>query len=649
MPDWSYRTVLRPVLGALPSRVGRDLALGAMGVLGRAWAGRALIDLLGHMRAPEGLRVAVTGLTFPSPMGIGAGLDPELRATSALARFGAGFIEVGPVVPVARRGGVVSRDDGDHSLIVADPPDGLDAGAAAVRLAGTHAPGIVLLARLDVSALGDGAAAVAAVEAAMATLAPRVHGFTVAGGEAASSAQHWRDLARAARVAADATARALFLVVPPDLAASDLARRIEGGRGLTGFAVDGALRRDGRRILGRPAREAAIATVRAIRAACGTATPILAAGGIHEPQDALALLSAGADLIAIDSGLVFGGPGLPKRVNDALAAHPTPESLGRFGREMAADPSIDSGVVGGRMADGGWFWTLAMGAGMSIGSVMALAIAWTRVVLPYDEQFVGMTRHQLAAVNPRLLPFLTHDRVTLAGAMVAIAALYIGLSWFGSRRGRHWAHAAIVASAVVGFASFFLFLGFGYFDPFHAFVTAILFQLLLLGIHGRLPPVTDLPPPMLVEDRAWRLGLWGQLGLVVQAVGFVGAGLIIAAIGATEVFVREDLEFLGATAESLAAAGHHLVPLVAHDRATLGGMLLAVGVALLLTVLWGFRPGERWLWWTLLLAGTPGYAAAIGVHYAVGYQSAFHLAPAFLGLGLFAAALAAAYPSLCRR
>jgi hypothetical protein len=154
---------------------------------------------------------------------------------------------------------------------------------------------------------------------------------------------------------------------------------------------------------------------------------------------------------------------------------------------------------------------------------------------------------------------------------------------------------------------------------------------------------------MRVEDRTWRLGLWGQLGLVAQGIGFIGAGLIISAIGATDVFVPEDLQFLQTTAPTLAAVTPHLVPLVAHDRATLGGMLLANGLAILLAALWGFRPGERWLWWTLLLAGLPGYVAAIGVHYAVGYHSAFHLAPAFLGLGLFAAALAASWPSLCRR
>ena len=77
-------------------------------------------------------------------------------------------------------------------------------------------------------------------------------------------------------------------------------------------------------------------------------------------------------------------------------------------------------------------------------------------------------------------------------------------------------------------------------------------------------------------------------------------------------------------------------------------MLLANGLVILLTALWGFKPGERWLWWTLLVAGLPGYAAAIGVHYAVGYKSALHLTPAFGGLALFVAALALSRRSLCR-
>jgi dihydroorotate dehydrogenase len=128
------------------------------------------------------------------------------------------------------------------------------------------------------------------------------------------------------------------------------------------------------------------------------------------------------------------------------------------------------------------------------------------------------------------------------------------------------------------------------------------------------------------------------------------AGIVISSIGMTSVFVPEDLSFMGTTAEVLEAANPRLIPLVAHDRATLGGMLLASGWAFLLPALWGFGTPARWLWWTLLGAGGAAYAAAIGVHLTVGYLDRNHLLPAFAGLGLFGLGLALAYPLLvgCR-
>ena len=93
----------------------------------------------------------------------------------------------------------------------------------------------------------------------------------------------------------------------------------------------------------------------------------------------------------------------------------------------------------------------------------------------------------------------------------------------------------------------------------------------------------------------------------------------------------------------LSSADPRVVPLVAHDRATLGGMLLAAGWLFLLPALWGFRRGSSWLWWSLLIAGVIAYAAAIGVHYAVGYLSVKHLFPAFGGLALMLIGLVLSY------
>ena len=61
MPDWSYRTVLRPLLFRLSPSSARDLSLTLMGTLGRSPWGPAVIDFMGHMRAPEGLRCDVAG------------------------------------------------------------------------------------------------------------------------------------------------------------------------------------------------------------------------------------------------------------------------------------------------------------------------------------------------------------------------------------------------------------------------------------------------------------------------------------------------------------------------------------------------------------------------------------------------------------
>ena len=288
-----------------------------------------------------------------------------------------------------------------------------------------------------------------------------------------------------------------------------------------------------------------------------------------------------------------------------------------------------------------------MGTGMLIGGLLALGIAATKVVLPYDEAFLGMSLHELNGINSRLVAFMAHDRVSLAGVMVAVGLLYIGLSVFGIRRGLHWARQSVMVSAFTGFATFFLFLGFGYLDTFHAFVTASLLQLLLLGVHARLGVYTPLRQPDLRGDRAWRTGLWGQLLLVLHGFGLLGAGAAISLIGVTKVFVPEDLHFMETTASALWMANPRLVPLVAHDRATLGGMLLASGWVFLLPALWGYRRNAAWLWWVLLISGSIGYSAAILVHYSVGYMNLMHLLPAMGGFGLMLLGLALSYPFLC--
>lgn len=359
--------------------------------------------------------------------------------------------------------------------------------------------------------------------------------------------------------------------------------------------------------------------VRAWRKVLSAGAVLIVAGGVGDPRDALSLREAGANLMLVDAGLVFKGSGLVKRCNEALARE------SRKSVESEAAP---------RLFRSAWFWAGALGTAMAAGGAMTLALATTRVLLPYDEHYVGLTADTLRRTSPRLFAFMAHDRGTLAGTMLGLGWVYLVLAWHGVRRGRHGARTTVVASALAGFASFFAFFGFGYFDTLHAFVAVVLFQLtvqIMVGGEKRdaLRPIVD------DEDAAWRRAQWGQLMWVVHAVGLLIAGGVILAIGMTSVFVSEDLNFLCMTPAEAQTLGAKLIGVVAHDRATLGGMLLASGVAMLLPVLWCFRRGEHWLWWAMTGLGAPAYAAALGMHYQVAYTDWRHIAPALTGLALW--------------
>jgi dihydroorotate dehydrogenase len=646
MPDWFYRTVSRPILFRLPAERARDFALGFMGRLSRLPGGPALIDFLGHMRADERLGRTLLGVTFPAPVGIGPGLDARAVALPALARFGVGFLEVGPVTLAGSTAAapLVRRSD-QEAIWRPDPPASLTLSTTLAALAEARGKGVPLIVRVACASTAPEQAAAEhehlvprLAEAADVLALESLSAAVKAGWPVEAWQHHVRRAIALAHTATPGGARRVLLVVPADLDASVLETLVLPAfeEGIAGVLLDGSVSAPPEgppgRLYGLPVLPRALEQVHRVREEFPAAV-IVGAGGVHEPEHALEMLQAGADLVSTDSGLIYTGPGLPKRINESILyarSGDAPEKAERV-----------------RPPERAWFWMLLMGLGMLIGSLMALVIASTRVILPYDEAFAGMTRDQLAEVNPRLLAFLTHDRVSLAGTMVTIGIAYVGLAWFGVRRGLHWARQSVLLSAFAGFATFFLFLGYGYLDTFHAFVTAVLFQFLLLALHSPLGPPPIPKAPALVSDRRWLLSQWGQLILIGHAAAVLTAGLVISGVGVTCVFVPEDLAFMHTTAEALKEANPRLLPLIAHDRATFGGMLVSAGLVLLLPALWGFRPSSAWLWWTQLVAVVPAYVAAIAVHLAVGYTDLHHLLPAYGGLLAFLLGEALAYAYLC--
>jgi dihydroorotate dehydrogenase len=609
----------------------RDLALGFLGTLAKLPLGNALIDFLGHARPDASLRHALGPVEFPGRIGLGAGIDPRLLAPRALSRFGVAFLEVGPLTIQPVGGGRIDRDDVTESITFHSPCENPGIKRAVQQLA--DLPDVRILVHLDARCANPDV-----FQRDAKTIIERLDC------RAAGIILHIVDPAdctdvvnQIGPVGATDNRPMLLLAVSARSAENDaqsIASAVESHQ-LDGVYVDGAISQvSGHRVVGRICHAATRLAVSRLRGALRPGAVIVANGGVHEPIQALELIDAGCDLVSVDTGLIFSGPGLVKRINEAL--------LYRIGERAEAPTHVAL-----RPARMSWFWTCLMALGMVVGGLMALVIAGTRVVMPYDEATAGMTREQIIAVNERLLHFMRHDRMTLAGTMLAVGILYLSLSMFGSRRGLHWAHVSIVASAFAGFASFFLFLGFGYFDPFHAFVTAVLLQLLLLAMHSDLPPVSRITQPEVANDRAWRLSQWGQLLFILHGTVLVVAGCVIASYGITTVFVPEDLEFMETTASHLQGAHPQLVPLVAHDRATFGGMLMSCGVCVLLSSLWGFRRGHAWLWWALMTAGSIAYFTTIFVHWHVGYSSLKHLLPAYGGLALLVIGGIVSRPHLC--
>ena len=692
MPDWFYRTCSQPLLFALPVSAGRGLALGVMGTLARLPGGTAVIDFLGHMRPDPRLATPLNGVTFPTPVGLGAEIDPSGSALRAFRQFGIGFQEIGPVTVEARSASTpTTRWPTQLGWSTSDPPESLGLPFWKARLAALPKSVIPLVARVAIPPGTSPDEATRQCRQIIDELSPAsvfaLDTLKVAARENWSS-EAWQAHVAAVREAIHANGKKLWLCLPVDLDPDDLQRWIDHcvEPNADGVMVDGVLRHEAGILHGTPGCDLAREVIRGLRAKCsgtevctgvplaacppvqagsrsrtggqaasgtppetpsellnrGTKSPgltIVGSGGINSPGDALRFLEAGANLLRVDTGLVYAGPGLVKRINEAIVSTRSDAAIDEPDRHPAAAPLVEQS----------WLWSALLGVAMLLGALAALWIAGTRVVLPYDEDFVGLTRSQLIEANRKLIDFLTHDRVTLAGTMLAVSVLQIGLSVFGVRRGVHWARVALLSSSAVGFLTFFLFLGFGYFDPFHAFVTAILSQLFLMAVHTRLSPRTPSGPVTLEENEAFRAALWGQLLIILQGVAVLVAGLTISGFGITVVFVESDLEFLGTTHEALRAISPKLIPLVAHDRATFGGMLVCTGLATLMTGLWGFREGQAWVWWMLAVAGTCGYATTLFVHHGVGYTDPLHLAPAIAGLTELWVGLGLSYPWLCAR
>lgn len=349
---------LRPFLFALEPEKAHRVTLALLKVIGPR---KTLLGAASGARRSSHLtgRLArtVAGIHFPNPIGLAAGYDKDAAALPGLAALGFGFLEVGTVTPRAQPGNARPRVARmPHERALANALGFPNAGAAAVarRVAAARAtrawsrvgvPIAISIGKMRETSVEDAAADYVACLAHTARCAD----FIVVNVSSPNTPGLTR-LQEADRIDAllDAVARAneavavegahpprpLFAKLSPDLPPGLLDEIVEiaAARGLAGLVLTNTLPVERAGLLsqpryglsGAPIRDASQAAIARARARAGSRLALIGAGGIMSAADALARLDAGADLIQLYTGLVYGGPGLIGLILDAIAERGAP-------------------------------------------------------------------------------------------------------------------------------------------------------------------------------------------------------------------------------------------------------------------------------------------------------------------------------------
>ncbi len=395
------------------------------------------------------------------------------------------------------------------------------------------------------------------------------------------------------------------------------------------------------------------------------------AGGILTPADAVAAMDAGAGLLFLTDGLVFAGPGLPKRINRLFVATVSRQSIGdeagpvfhagnsllggngAGGRDLAPPPTAamagsempKSSSMPGSAAAG----TILL-ASVSIATIVLglayILVAATLVLLPQETNYLGMGVPELCDIDEcRLVDFMVHGKASKGGVIVAVGIMFGWLAAGPWRRREPWAWWTLCLGGIAFFGSSLSFLAYGYLDTWHIALAAGLAVCWFVGLGLARPDFTRGGGPVAAfrapPARAW---LWspggrGRLMVAMLASGLIAAGLSILAIAGSDVFVPQDFGFMRFNADGVATINERLIPLMAHDRAGFGGGMLTLGIMFAATAWMGIRRNALGAWWALGLAGACLMLPTLTVHLAIGYNDFFHLSPVYGGVVLLAIAL----------
>jgi len=331
-----YEALLRPMLFGLDAERAHHLGMAGLQAMpvamAKVWRSNARAE-----RAS--LQMTVAGLAFPNPVGLAAGLDKNAQALVGLFGLGFGFVEVGTVTPRAQSGNATPRLfrlPEQQALInrLGFNNEGMEAMKTRLEhLAWRPGPVGVNIGKNKDTPLEQ---AVEDYVKCATSVGPL--GDYVVVNLSSPNTPGLRQLQEPAALEAILSAvrkvlpgKPLFLKIAPDLGdeAVDAVVDVARSTGADGLIctnttitrpVEHRLANETGGLSGRPVfqRSTEVLT-RAFRRSAGK-LPIIGVGGVFDGDDAFAKIAAGASVVQVYTGFVYGGPGLPKRMLDGLEA-----------------------------------------------------------------------------------------------------------------------------------------------------------------------------------------------------------------------------------------------------------------------------------------------------------------------------------------
>src|SRR5687767_5756896 len=139
----------------------------------------------------------------------------------------------------------------------------------------------------------------------------------------------------------------------------------------------------------------------------------------------------------------------------------------------------------------------------------------------------------------------------------------------------------------------------------------------------------------------------GAKVVALAGIGLIGYGILFLIWNFTD-FIEIGLtaDRVGSTPEQIAAFSPQLYDYISHVQVALGGLIIALGVAVVALAWFGIRTGQKWALWTAFLAPVIALVISLPLHYVYGLDTLGHLGPIYLDVILLIAGTVMSYNAL---